>query len=91
MGEREMGDNHDDDFDEIIFEDLPPYNPPFIRSTKHQRELLERLAARKGLHYPALIRKCNEVIDREDRIKDIGELSIGEADLVIKEIGEIRK
>lgn len=91
-----MGDKNDnnlekdDDFDDIIFE---PYQAPFIRSTKKQRELLERLAAMKGLHYAALIRKCNDVIDRTPtiKIKDIGELSIGEADKVIKEIGEIRK
>lgn len=83
-------DNIDHDFDDIIFEE---YKPPFVRSTKKQRELMERLAATKGIHYAALIRKCNEIIDREPmvKIKDIGELSIGEADKVIKEIGEIRK
>jgi hypothetical protein len=87
VGENEK---EDPDFDDIIFEE---YKPPFVRSTKKQRELLERLAAMKGLHYAALIRKCNDLIDRSPpvKIKDIGELSIREADKVIKEIGEIRK
>lgn len=75
------------DFEDIQFDNLPVYKPLFVRSTKHQRELIERLGSKKHrLHYREIVRRCGEIIKRE--IRDTGQLSIGEADKIIRELGD---
>lgn len=72
-----------DTFEEIDINTLPISRPVFVRCTKKQRELIER---RSKMSYAKLIQFCNHILKKkkEDMIRDIGQLSVIEADEVIK-------
>lgn len=81
----EEKENKKREFD-IDFDNLPQAYVPFVRCHCKQREYLERLALRQKWHYRDLVKFCSKVTGRE--IRDTGELSYGEAEKVIGELGK---
>lgn len=75
-------DDNDPDLEGLIF---TPIEQKFNRCTSKQREYMERLARKQGKNYKWLLGQCKEVCGKE--VRDIGELSKGEASRVIVKMG----
>lgn len=53
-----------------------------IRCSRKQRELLDYARERNYVSYPKFLHECSVVFHR--KIKDVGQLSVGEADRMLK-------
>lgn len=78
--------DNDPDLIGLTFTDIQITKPEFVRCTRKQRETLELIMRDKHMSYKEMVMMCGN-LSKHTGMKGIGELSKGEAGMVIRVLG----